>query len=108
MIAAFDMDRAVSKLIALAANKRANRSIPTGDCVQHIGALVLSSITDIPEPSPEWVAADRALKAFADELNGIGGLELMVDVYDEAAERHGYRAVMGVSASWDCKHGWWH
>ena len=68
----------------------------------------LCKITDLPEPSDEWKAADQALKDFADELVAIGGMQLMVDVYDEAVERHNYRAVSGVSASWDCRHGWYH
>ena len=103
-MSAISMDEAVAKLMALAENKRANRSQPVS---ASIGELVPTPfrMSDFPEPSAEWLAADRALKVFANEL---GGLERMVAVYDEAVERHGYRAVMGVSASWSGCHGWWH
>lgn len=107
----FDMDAAVIRLLALAANKRATRQAPQGDDVLRIEAspFVLCRIGDFPEPSPESVKANQALVDFADELAAIGGVELMVDVYDEAAERHGYRAVGGVSAAWDCHPaGWYH
>jgi hypothetical protein len=112
----FDMDAAIIRLMALAANKRAHRPQPKDDEPQQIGELLkiratpfrLCSIDDFPEPSPEWAKADRALKDFAGELADIGGVELMVDVYDEAVERHGYHAVSGVSASWDGCLGWQH
>lgn len=105
---AFDMDAAVIRLMALAANKRAARSLPErnvgDDADLGIGAH-LFRIGDFPEPSPEWRLADGALKDFARDL---GGVEQMVDVYDEVVERHGYHAAAGVSASWDGCLGWWH
>ena len=110
----FSMDAAVVRLLALAANKRATRSRPGPSSAWDEGGPItatpfrLFSIDDFPEPSPEWEAAHRALQAFAGELVAIGGMDLMIEVYDEAAERHGYRAVVGVSASWDGCHGWWH
>jgi hypothetical protein len=104
----FDMAAAVGRLVALAANKRATRSRPEGTCEQRIGPLVLSTLADWPEPSPAWTEADKALKGFADELAVIGGVDLMVELYDETVERHGYHAVAGVSASWSGRHGWWH
>jgi hypothetical protein len=104
----FDMDGAVVRLMALAANKRAARSVPESHCAQRVGSLVLSTLSDFPEPSAAWRAADAALKEFGSELAAIGGVQLMVDVYDEVIERHGYHAAGGVSASWDGCHGWWH
>lgn len=101
----FNMDHAVTQIMCLAANKRAARPTPT------TGPILarLFSIGDFPEPSPEWRAADQALRAFANELAADGGgMERMLGVYDEAVERHGYHAVAGVSASWDGCNGWWH
>lgn len=106
----FNMNAAVTKLMALAANKREHRPRPAAEIGEGItiSPFRLCTLSDYPEPTPEWEAADDALKAFADELAVIGGLDLMVEVYDETAERHGYRAVCGVSASWSGSHGWWH
>lgn len=104
----FNMDAAVVRLLALAANKRSARSRPDGADDEARTPYQIFSISDFPEPSAEWTAAHEALRSFADELVEIGGADLMVDVYDEAAERHGYRAIGGVSASWDGRHGWWH
>lgn len=103
-----DMETAVSRLLALAATKRDARSPPTSGADDISIGAHLFKITDFPEPSPEWTEAHEALRSFADELAAVGGMELMVGVYDEAAERYGYRAVCGVSASWSGLHGWAH
>lgn len=106
----FDMDAAVIRLVALAANKKAARQQPEGDGVYRIegNPFVLCRINDFPEPSPELNKANQELAAFADELASIGGLPLMLDVFETAAERHGWRAVGGVSSAWDSRNGWWH
>jgi hypothetical protein len=107
---AFDLDTAVTRLLCLAANKQSARSYPVDDSADTITAspFRIFTIDDLPEPSEDWKRADEALKLFADEIAATGGVELMVEVYDEAVERHGYRAIAGVSASWDGLHGWWH
>jgi hypothetical protein len=108
---AFDMNAAVIKLLALAADKREHRSRPVGETTRDgitASPFRLCTIDDFPEPSAEWERADAALKSFADELAQVGGLDLMVEVFDEAVERHGYRSVSGVSSSWSGCHGWWH
>lgn len=102
----FAIGPAVARLALLAENKRAARSEPVAG--ERIGAFILSRLSDWPEPSPEWERADAALKAFADELFDLGGLDLMVKVYDRAVERLGHGAVQGVSSSWDGCHEWWH
>lgn len=101
------MDAAVVKLSCLAANHRGNRPEPKHDEAEPISAH-LFKMTDYPEPSPEWERSRAALRAFADELVVVGGIDLMVEVYDEAARTGGYRAVAGVSAAWSGSHGWWH
>lgn len=108
-VTAFNIDAAVVRLLALAANKRAARSEPAGDGGGFQATpFTLCKISDFTEPTEQWRTADGVLKAFAGELAGVGGLDLMVDVFDAAVEAKGYRAVQGVSASWDGCHGWWH
>lgn len=106
---AFNMDAAVVRLCALASNLRAARPRPQHDGDAEPIAAHLFKITDFPEPSPEWTKAREALRDFADELASIGGMKLLVDVYDAAIAARDYRAVCGVSAAWDGgRHGWWH
>jgi hypothetical protein len=103
---AFDINAGIIKLAALAANLRAHRPIPRHSEPQQIAGLF--NIDDFPEPSPEYDAAEAALGNYADELAGIGGLALMVDVYDGTVEALGWRAVSGVSPAWDNHAGWAH
>jgi hypothetical protein len=103
-VASPEMDKMVNDVIGLAANLRASRSRPA----VRPGEPHLFRISDFPEPSAEYEAARGALRQIADQIAEIGGVELMVDVYDEVVERHGYHAAAGVSGAWNGLHGWWH
>jgi hypothetical protein len=103
----FDIDREVTRLFCMAANARSERG---RQYRESFGSqpFALVTIDELPDPSRAFDAAQLELKAFADELAAGGGLERMALVYDEAVERHGYRALGGVSAAWNGRHGWWH
>jgi hypothetical protein len=45
----------------------------------------------------------KALRQFARDL---GSIDEMERVYNEAAERFGYRSVLGVNSAWQGIHGW--
>lgn len=63
-------------------------------------------MSDFPDPSPEWEAAQAELRRFGERLRDDPAGNIMVEVYDEAADRHGFNGVRGVNPAWDGIGGW--
>lgn len=66
----------------------------------------LYRLSEIPDPSPDSLAAIDALRELGERLASQPGGNIMSPVYDEAVERYGYEGVRGVNHIWTGIGGW--
>ena len=90
-------DNQVEKLIGLAEKLKATRTkMPSG----------VYSFSEIPASTPEHTAAFKQVSDFGKSLDSLGGIKLMLEVYENAVEKHGWRSVSGVSVAWHRVGNW--
>lgn len=61
---------------------------------------------DLPDETTQAKAAKTVVREIGHRIYAAGGDEMMVNVYDRATQRFGYRGVRGISGLWTGIGGW--